>query len=460
MNFIRLSPAAEAAIGRLEAGGFEAWAVGGCVRDSLLGRIPNDWDLTTNARPEEVLACFPDCRTVETGLRHGTVTVLLCGDALEITTYRRDGAYADNRHPVQVTFSDTVEDDLARRDFTVNAMAYHPVRGLCDPYGGRADLDARVIRCVGDPSTRFHEDGLRILRAVRFAAVLGFSVDPATAGAVRDCRSLLDNIARERVRAEFDKLLTGQACAGILRAFPEIAAQIVPEILPAFGFPQNSRYHCYDVWEHTLAALSYAEPDRIVRLALFFHDIGKPATYREDARGGHFPDHARVSVSLAAAAMERLRYDRDTAARVLELVRIHDLPLPTQKKGVRRLMMQLPAEDIGRLLEIQRCDRLAHHPDYRTMPPEWYALPRMTEEIRAEGDCLSLRSLAVSGNDLMALGIPSGPLLGELLRRLLDAVVDGALPNSRDALLHAAEALWNNGKKPDTAAPRTERRDP
>ena len=441
MNRIQLSPAAAVALERLEQHGFEAWVVGGCVRDALLNRKPNDWDLTTNARPEEVLACFPDCRTIETGLRHGTVTVLLCGDALEITTYRRDGAYADNRHPVQVTFSDTVEDDLARRDFTVNAMAYHPARGLCNPYGGRADLAARVIRCVGDPSTRFHEDGLRILRAVRFAAVLGFTPEPATEQAVRDCRQLLDNIARERVRDEWDKLLTGANAVGVLRAYPEIVAQIFPEAAPCFGFAQNSRYHCYDVWEHTLAALSHAETDLSVRLALFFHDLGKPATYTEDARGGHFRDHAKVSVELARSAMQRLRYDRETTARVLELVRIHDLPLPVQKKGIKRLMMRLPREDILRLLEVQRCDRLAHHPDYRMLPDSWYALPREMDAILAEGACLSLRDLAVNGNDLLQAGFPAGPALGRVLHALLDAVVDGTLPNTRPALLHAAKQM-------------------
>lgn len=441
MNSIRLSPAAAAALERLEQNGFEAWVVGGCVRDALLGRVPNDWDLTTNARPEAVLACFPDCRTIETGLRHGTVTVLLCGDALEITTYRRDGAYADNRHPVQVTFSDTVEDDLARRDFTVNAMAYHPARGLCDPYGGRADLDARVIRCVGDPSTRFREDGLRILRAVRFASVLGFSVDPATACAIRSCGGLLDNIARERVRIELDKLLTGSDAAAVLRTYPEIVAQIFPEAAPSFGFAQNSRFHCYDVWEHTLAAISLAAPDRIVRLTLFFHDLGKPATYTEDANGGHFRGHAKVSAELARSALLRLRYDNETLERVTELVRIHDLPLPEQKKGIKRLMMRMSHEDILRLLEIQRCDRLAHHPDHRTLPDSWYALPREMDAILAEGACLSLRGLAVNGNDLLRLEIPAGPELGRVLQALLDAVVDGELPNTRDALLHAAEGM-------------------
>lgn len=447
MEPIRLSPAAGEALRRLEQNGFETYIVGGCVRDSLLGRTPNDWDLTTVARPEQILACFADCRTVETGLRHGTVTVLWQGEPLEITTYRRDGAYADNRHPVQVTFSDTVEDDLARRDFTVNAMAYHPERGLCDPFGGRSDLGARVIRCVGDPVTRFEEDGLRILRAVRFASVLGFGIDPATAEAVCNCCGLLDNIARERVRTEWDKLLTGVGCAEILRNFPGVVAQIFPEVTPCFGFAQNSRYHCFDVWEHTLAALKESEPDHIVRLALFFHDIGKPEVYREDATGGHFPGHAKVSAALAQSAMERLRYDRNTTERVLALVREHDLPLPTQDRGVRRLMMRFSEEDIERLREIQRCDRLAHHPDFCALPQSWYNLPAAMERIRAENACLSLRNLAVRGNDLMALGIPAGPELGKILQNLFDAVVDGDLPNEREKLLSAAKDLAKEGRQ-------------
>lgn len=447
MEPIKLSPAAAEAIRRLEENGYEAYAVGGCVRDSLLGRTPNDWDLTTVARPEQVLSCFADCRTMETGLRHGTVTVIWAGEPLEITTYRRDGAYADNRHPVQVTFSDTVQDDLARRDFTVNAMAYHPECGLCDPFGGLADLGARIIRCVGDPVTRFEEDGLRILRAVRFASVLGFGIDPATAAAVRNCRSLLDNIARERVRSEWDKLLCGAGGVPILRDFPEVAAQIFPEVSSCFGFAQNSRYHCFDVWEHTLAALERSEPDRIVRLALFFHDIGKPATYREDATGGHFPGHAKVSAALAQTAMERLRYDKNTTERVLALVKDHDMPLPVQEKGVRRLMMRFPQEDILRLLEIQRCDRLAHHPDFCTLPKSWYDLPAAMERVEAENACLSLRNLAVKGNDLMVLGIPAGPELGKILQALFDGVVDGDLPNERERLLAAAEKLAGASEK-------------
>lgn len=447
MQPIILPPAASAAIERLEANGFEAYAVGGCVRDSLLGRTPNDWDLTTNARPDEVLACFSDCRTVTTGIRHGTVTVLLMGDALEITTYRCDGAYADNRHPIQVTFSDSVQEDLARRDLTVNAMAYHPRRGLCDPFGGQQDLAGGWIRCVGDPAVRFREDGLRILRAVRFAAVLGFSVEAQTAKEIHTCRALLDGIAKERIRVEWDKLLSGIACTEILRQFPDIVAQILPEAAACFDFRQNSKYHHLDVWEHTLAALAEAEQDLSVRLALFFHDLGKPAVYTEDAQGGHFPGHAEISVTLARAAMERLRYDKVTTERVLMLVKLHDLPLSAERRAVKRLMTRLSEADIHRLLEIQRCDRLAHHPSYRTLPDEWYKIPSVMEQLRAENACLSLRDLAINGNDLMQAGIPSGPLLGMILQALLNAVTEETLANERAALLAEANKLYANQKQ-------------
>lgn len=435
MVSIPISPAAAAAILRLERHGFETYAVGGCVRDSLLGRTPNDWDLTTVARPEQVLACFSDCRTIETGLQHGTVTVLWQGEPLEITTYRRDGAYADNRHPIEVTFSDTVEEDLARRDFTVNAMAYHPQRGLCDPFGGRTDLANRSVRCVGVPETRFHEDGLRILRAVRFAATLHFSIAEDTDRAIRACGALLRNIARERVRAELDKLLMGQGNVDVLRAYPELVAEILPELTPCFGFAQQSRYHCYDVWEHTLVALSHTTGDLTVRLALLFHDCGKPATFVTDEQGGHFPEHAKESERLARCAMERLRYDRATIERVAALVRIHDMPLPRQKKGVKRLMMRMDEADVSRLLEIQRCDRLACHADHRTLPQAWYDLPHLMAEIRAENACLSLRDLAINGRDLLSLGVPAGPAIGRTLQEVLDAVVDGDLPNDRAVLL-------------------------
>lgn len=426
------------AIEKLENAGFEAYAVGGCVRDSLLHKTPNDWDIATSARPEETAAVFAGCRTVETGVKHGTLTVIWDSVPLEITTYRNDGEYKDNRHPVAVTFSSHIEDDLSRRDFTVNAMAYHPQRGLVDLFDGQKDLSAGIIACVGEPSVRFHEDGLRILRAIRFASVLGFSIESKTAAAVHACRSLLKNIAAERIREEFCKLLCGVNCVRILREYWDIVTEILPELAPCIGFSQNSRYHCYDVWEHTLHALEYAPNDLIVRLALLFHDIGKPHCYTEDENGGHFKGHAKISTALAKTIMQKLRFDCATAERVLYLVENHDIPIKNEPKAVKRLMQQISDEDIVRLTEIQRCDRLAHAAPYCIPPADLAEIPKCIQAIRAANECLSLKSLKINGNDLMALGIPAGKQIGALLSNLLECVIDGTLPNDRDMLLQAA----------------------
>ena len=376
---------------------------------------------------------------IETGVRHGTVTVLHRGEPLEITTYRRDGIYADHRHPVQVTFSKTLADDLSRRDFTVNAMAYHPKRGLVDLFGGQKDLSRGVIACVGDAPTRFEEDGLRILRALRFASVLGFSLDPGTARAVHDRRSLLDFIAAERIREEWDKLLLGKNAVPILRDYADVVVQIFPEVAASVGFPQRTKYHCYDVYEHTLQAIGESKPDLRVRLALFFHDLGKPAVHTEEDGVDHFKGHAAESARLCDAAMARLRYDNATREEVCFLVERHDFPIPCTDRAVRRLLMKVPPETVLRLLEIKRCDRLAHAPDFREQSPEQTEIPRLMEEIRARDDCISLRSLAVRGDDLIALGYRPGKALGDALQALLDAVVDGDLPNERETLLREAE---------------------
>ncbi len=438
MKTIPLSKGAAFAISRLEQHGFECYAVGGCVRDSLLGATPHDWDLTTNATPDEVAACFADCRVIETGKRHGTMTVLYESEPLEITTYRTDGIYEDNRHPKQVTFTRTLSDDLSRRDFTVNAMAYHPARGLVDLFGGQKDLADGVISCVGDPATRFHEDGLRILRALRFASKLGFSLDPATAAAVRDCRGLLDHIARERVREEFVKLLCGRGAAEILLAYPDVIGTFLPEMLPSVGFAQNTKYHCFDVYEHTVRALSFASPDPVLRLALFFHDLGKPSVRTTDADGDHFLGHAAVSASLCAAALERLRFDKATQAEVVLLVERHDYPIACTEKAVRRLLTKMSPETLRRLLELKKCDRLAHAPDFRTLSDEQTKIPAILDEILSRGDCLTLKTLAVDGDDLIALGYHPGKELGVALQFLLDAVIDGVLPNEKEPLLQAA----------------------
>ena len=428
------------ALSILAAGGFDAYVVGGCVRDSLLGRAPNDWDITTRALPTQTMACFKDYRVIETGIKHGTVGVLIDGMLLEITTYRNDGDYRDNRHPESVTFSARVEDDLARRDFTVNAMAYHPTRGLVDLFGGRDDLKARVIRCVGDPMTRFGEDGLRILRAIRFASVLGFSVEKETAQAVHDSRALLANIAHERIREEFCKLLCGVGAVEILRTYVDVIGEFLPELSRCVGFDQNTKYHCYDVFEHTLQALALNEgEDLVTRLAILLHDIGKPLCYTEDANGGHFKGHAQAGIAITDDVLHRLRFDNATIERLKLLVELHDLPISPDKRAVKRLMRRLSDEDILRLLEVKRCDRLAHAPFFRELPPELEAVPRLMREIRSEDACLSLKTLAVKGDDLLALGLPSGKQVGEILNALLEEVLEERLPNEKESLLEAAK---------------------
>jgi tRNA nucleotidyltransferase (CCA-adding enzyme) len=318
-------------------------------------------------------------------------------------------------------------------------MAYHPKKGLVDLFDGQGDLNRRVIACVGDPVTRFREDGLRILRAMRFASVLDFSIDPATAKAIHGERALLCNIAPERIREEFCKLLCGKGAVRILREYADVMGVFLPDLLPCVGFAQNSKYHCFDVWEHTLHALEESAPDLITRLSLLLHDIGKPAVYFEDEEGGHFKGHAAVSVEITGRVMKALRFDNATAARVSKLVEIHDMPLLSGEKYVKRLMQKLTDEDILRLLEIQRCDRLAHAPAYSIPAPVLQEIPPVMQAIRESDACLSLKTLAVGGFDLMSLGIPKGKEVGSMLERLLDAVVDGDLPNEKEALLQAAE---------------------
>ena len=316
---------ARTALDRLTAAGHEAWLVGGCVRDLLLGRTPGDYDITTAALPEETEGVFAGEQLIETGLRHGTVTVVLEGCPLEITTYRVDGTYADARHPDQVTFTRSLREDAARRDFTVNAMAYHPDRGLWDGFGGRADLEKGLLRCVGDPETRFREDALRILRAVRFASVLGFTLEPATAEAARRTAPLLGQIAPERLSAELTKLLCGPGAGTVLGEYPDILGALIPELGPMVGFDQRNLHHCHDLLTHTAAAVDNIPPDPALRLAMLLHDVGKPETFSlgEDGQG-HFYGHAKRSVELADAILRRLRYPNHLREKAVTLIRFHD----------------------------------------------------------------------------------------------------------------------------------------
>ena len=311
-----------------------------------------------------------------------------------------------------------------------------------DLFGGREDLMARVIRCVGDAKTRFEEDGLRILRGIRFAAVLDFDIDENTANAVHDCKDLLSGIAAERIREEFCKLICGRGATRILRQYIDVIAIFLPELDACVGFEQNTKYHCYDVFEHTLHALDLCENDDLLtRLGILLHDIGKPLCYTEDEQGGHFKGHAPKGVELTHNILSRLRFDNETIHRIELLVEWHDIPLSAEKKRVKRLMQRLCDADILRLLEIKRCDRLAHAKDFQELSPDLAQIPSVIAEIRAEDACLSLRTLAIDGADLMALGIPEGKQIGKMLHKLLDEVIEEHLPNEKNALLQAAKEL-------------------
>ena len=420
----------------LETAGHRAWCVGGCIRDALLGRTPKDWDVTTAARPEETMALFGD-RAVPTGLRHGTVTVKTATGGVEVTTLRRDGIYRDHRRPESVTFTDSLEKDLRRRDFTVNAMAADLAGNLRDPLGGRADLAAGVLRCVGNPDRRFGEDALRILRGLRFASQLGFALHPDTAAAVHRNRTLLGDIAPERIWTELKKLVTGDRAAEVLRDYPDVVGVFWPELLPMVGLDQRNRHHCYDVWEHTLHALAAVKPEVELRLTMLLHDIGKPNCYTMDEKGqGHFYGHPAESARLVETMLRRLRADTATTETVVRLVAWHDRNIPRTRPGVARALAELGEGDLQRLLDVKRADNLAQAPACRAMQGEIDKAERILNQLLEENACVSLRQLAVNGRDLLALGL-SGPAVGAALQKLLDAVLEETLPNERAALLAA-----------------------
>lgn len=426
---------------KLESAGFRAYIVGGCVRDKLLGRPVSDFDMTTDALPEQIIDVFCGLKVIPTGLKHGTVTVLYQDMPFEVTTFRVDGSYSDSRRPDSVRFTASLEEDLARRDFTVNAMAMDIKGRLYDPFGGRDDLQKRVIRCVGDPQKRFTEDALRILRAVRFSSVLGFGIDEETANAALGLRGLLDNISRERCRDELTKMIMGDGFTDAALKYREILAQIIPELRPCFDFEQRSRYHKYDVYEHMIRAVSYAPKDMLIRTAMLFHDICKPQMFTLDENGvGHFKGHAAVSAEAAGLIMRRLRWDNDSIGSVCAIIARHSDKIVSEKQ-IKRLIARLGEEDFFRLLEAKKADNCAKREfvlDENDYFDECAAIGR---ELIRRSECMSLRQLAVNGSDIVALGA-AGRDIGLCLHTLLDLVMDGELPNEREALLaHAKEAL-------------------
>lgn len=425
---------------KLESAGFEAYIVGGCVRDTLLGREVNDYDITTNALPEQTMAVFPELKVVPTGLKHGTVTVIHNDMPFEVTTFRVDGSYSDSRRPDSVTFTASLEEDLTRRDFTVNAMAMD-VRGeLCDPFGGRADLQSHIIRCVGDPEKRFREDALRIMRAVRFASTLGFEIEEHTSAAALELRGLLDNISRERCRDELSKMIMGENFAETALRYRDIIAQVIPEFRVCFDFEQHSRYHKYNVYEHIVRAVAAAPPDPTIRTAMLFHDICKPHKFTLDADGtGHFKGHAEVSAQAAEVIMRRLRWENAVISDVSAIIARHSDKISSEKQ-IKRLISLLGEENYFRLLEAKKADNLAKNEFVLTENAWFDECAELGRRFIAEKACLSLHGLAVNGNDIMALGA-EGRQVGECLRTLLDLVIDGELPNEREALLARAREV-------------------
>lgn len=435
-----IPPHVRQVLARLEAAGYQAWCVGGCVRDCLLDRVPADWDVTTSALPQETAACFPDRSLFQAGKRHGTIGVVMEEGVVEVTTYRVDGPYTGHRKPEQVAFTRCLREDLARRDFTINAMAWHPERGLVDAFGGQEDLRAGRIRCVGDPARRFDEDALRILRALRFGAVLGFAIDPAAAAAAYAARPLLEALSGERVREELTKLLCGPFAGKVLAGYAPVIFAALPELAPLAGCAQETPYHCFDCWEHSFHAVDAVPPEPVVRWAALLHDCGKPAVKTLNPAGtAHFYGHSKASAQTARELMERLRFSNQQKEAVAALVERHGEPLPMPEKRVKRLLAGLGEEGFFRLLALMRGDVLAQAPEFREQRLAMLSQAgESARELLRQGACLTLAGLAVRGGDLLAMGCPQGPELGILLRRLLGEVLAGELANEKPALLARA----------------------
>ena len=454
--------AVEYVIKNLEQAGYEAYLVGGCVRDFLMGKEPKDYDVTTVARPEEIHEVFDSPKVIDTGIKHGTVTIIKDHTPVEVTTYRTESTYSDGRHPDEVKFSRSIEEDLARRDFTMNAIAYSPfgsdkddVLGsgaVCDvddslksngggrfvdPFGGIVDIEEKRIKCVGNPGDRFSEDALRIMRALRFSSQLGFEIEKGTAEALIEEKAALDRISRERIQKELEGILCGDNVEEVLREYSEIIACVIPEIVPMIGLDQCNPYHIYDVWEHSIRVVSGVPAKPELRLAALFHDIGKPSSFTKGKDGvGHFYGHPEVSYEMAERIMRRLRFDNETRNKVLPLVRWHDLrPEPTDK-SVRKALVRVGPELFDGWIAIKRADNWAQSP----VVAERQALIDEVEKIghrlmESEG-VISAKTLAISGKDLMELGISEGPEIGRTLDWLLKEVLEERMPNEKEALLN------------------------
>ena len=425
-------------IRRLEQAGFAVYAVGGCVRDACLGLTPHDYDLCTAATPEQIAAIFGDHSLVRAGEKHGTIGVILGAEVLEITTFRTEGDYADSRHPGWVAFVPDIETDLSRRDFTVNAMAFSPTRGYADPFGGREDLKKGILRAVGDPSLRFTEDALRILRGVRFAVRYGLAVEEKTMDAMTSLAPRLQNIAAERIFEELCKLLPLVTAEDLLR-FAPVLTEVIPELAPTVGFQQHSIHHTYDVFTHAAHVVAGVPADLTLRWAALLHDVGKPACFTLDEEGnGHFYGHAKHGAELANAILRRLKAPNALREQVVLLVERHMTLIEPERKAVRRWLSRLGPETFGQLLQLQEADMGSKGTGKPAEMAQFDCLRALAQQIGAENACLQIKDLAVNGHDLQTLGY-RGPAIGQALQRLLEQVLEETLPNEKEALLRALQ---------------------
>lgn len=438
----------DTAINLLQSAGFEAYAVGGCVRDSLLGKTPNDWDITTSAKPEDMKSVFADFHCIDTGIKHGTVTVVIDGEPLEITTFRLDGEYEDNRHPKSVTFTSNLGADLGRRDFTVNAMAYSKMTGTVDLFGGENDLKNKIIRCVGDPDRRFNEDALRILRALRFASALDFEIEEKTAQSLLKNRALLGNISEERIAKELLKLVCGKGAKRILTDFAPVLFEILPELQPMYKNSHDNPHHCYDIYEHTLIAVESIDPEPTLRFAMLLHDCGKPAVKKFDENGvAHFYGHQRISAEISAQILARLKVSNKFRDEILFLVSNHDRwELYENTEKMPRYLSKFGLDGVLKLLKVMRADVLAQSPEYRYRLDQIADAEEIAKNLTAQKPCLSLRELQINGRTLMDIGIPQGRKLGAVLAQLLDEVIDGVTKNTQEALTTRAREIYSEMK--------------
>ncbi len=438
--FMKLSEGAKKVIEMLEESGFEAFAVGGCVRDSLLGKSPFDFDVTTSASPEEMKEVFKSEHVIETGIKHGTLTVLIDKEPVETTSFRIEKGYSDNRRPEKVEFVRSLPEDLSRRDFTINALAYNEKTGIVDLFGGISDIEHGIIRCVGNPDKRFNEDALRIMRALRFASVLGFEIEEETAASIKRNCELLEKISSERISAELSKLLCGKNAAKILLEHPEPFFVIIPELSMLKGFDQRHFRHHLDAFEHTAAVLEAVPPVLELRLAALLHDIAKPLCQTVDENGtGHYYGHAQIGAKLSEEILTRLKFDNETKKAVFKLVSRHENRFDAEPKSIKRLLGKIGADSFEKLLCLMEADEHGKREEFRFPESEFAKFREIAAEIIRKEECFSLKNLAIGGKDLIMLGFAPGPEIGRILEHLLDSVIDGKLPNEKNPLLDEAK---------------------